>query len=103
MEKQQLNLKWVVLIVLLTIILNVGYNLFNPSMDRVVNLAEYEWKNFANQNYLKLNDFSGPTIDLSSDKYYIFRWQKTTKNDSINIYEVSISKNHSEEPFVTGE
>src|ERR1035437_3005155 len=102
MEKQQLNLKWVVLIVLLTIIINLGYNFFNPNMDRVINLAQYEWKSFANHNYLKLSDFSGPTIDLSPNKYYIFRWQKITKNDSINIYEVSISKNHSEEPFVTG-
>jgi|GEM_PF-6777547 len=103
MEKQQLSLKWVVIIVLLTMIINVGYNFFNPSMVKVINLAQYEWRTFANDNYLKLSDFSGPTIDLSNDKYYLFRWVKINKNDSINIYEVNISKSHSEEPFVTGE
>jgi hypothetical protein len=103
MEKRKLSLKWVALIITLIVLANLGYNFFNPSMDKVINLAEYEWKYFANQNYLKMNDFKGPVIDLGNDRYYIFRWERAIKNDSINIYEVSISKNHSEEPFVTGE
>ena len=103
MEKRKLSLKWVVLIITSIVLANVGYNFFNPSMEKVINLAKYEWKYFANQNYLKRNEFKGPLIDLSNDRYYIFRWQRTIKNDSINIYEVNISKNHLEEPFVTGE
>ena len=102
MGKQKLDLKWVILIVILTILTNIAYNFNHPSMKSVIELAESEWKYYGNQFFLNLNDFKGPLIDLTNDKYYIFRWEKIIKNDSINKYEVNIDRNHSEEPFITG-
>jgi hypothetical protein len=104
MGKLKLDLKWVVLIVVLTILANAVYNFYHPSMNSVIELAESEWKYYGNRDFLNLNDFKGPVIDLTDDKYYIFRWERIIKNDSINIniFEVNIGKNNdSEEPFIT--
>jgi hypothetical protein len=86
---------------MVVILLNLLYNFFNPSFEKVCDYAMDELKHYASENAINLKEYKGPLLDLQHMDYYVFTWEKVSEKDTITIG-VNISKKHNKEAFISG-
>jgi hypothetical protein len=102
MDKLHLRSKLKLIIVtVVVVLLNLIYNFYNPSFEKVCNYATYEINHYASENAVNLKEYKGPILDLKQNDYYVFTWVNISEKDT-NTIQVNISKKHVKEAFISG-